>query len=111
MTGELTDDEKRVLRRYGALAREIKDAREAPGFNPVREADRDLRAAAEMAYRLDFMRRFAPNWAPPVRVRPETIVAMQDATASSTSVRSMNGPLPPLLNRAARRALARKGKR
>lgn len=120
MTEALNDSEKRVLRRYGALARKIQGARadlviqdetQALPDNPVEEADRRWRAAAEMAYHMDFMRRFAPNWAPSVRVRPETLVAMQDAAASSTSVRGMNQPLPPFLNRAARRALRKKGKR
>lgn len=121
---ELNDIEKRILRQYGAKARDIQarldrefeGERPTPSYttaldNPVRRADDELRRKAYLMDPLEFMRRFAPNWQPAVRVRPETLVAMQDAAASSTSVRGMNEPLPPRLNRAARRALRKKGKR
>jgi hypothetical protein len=117
MTEMLTESDRRILRRYGASTR-MEGARpavqimdEAVIENPVREAERRWKAAADLAYQMDFMRRFSMGWKPSVRVRPETLVAMQDAAASSTSVRGMNEPLPPHLNRAARRALARKRKR
>lgn len=80
---ELSDIERRILRRYNSTVR----ASEGNFDNAVEEANRRRAEVASLVAQMDFFRRFAANWRPSVRIRPETLARCESMARQAALLR------------------------